>query len=84
MVFKIDAFNFSIQALTYPRLRAGLRFTPIEHVYVTVGGDDLLNTPNRDVLTNRLISGRDFYFGAGIYFTDSDLKSILPLVPSMK
>ncbi len=81
LVFKVDAFNFSIQALTYPRIRAGLRFTPIEHVYVTVGGDDLLNAPNRDVLTNRLVSGRDFYFGAGIYFTDSDLKSILPLVP---
>lgn len=82
LVFKIDAFNFSVQALTYPRLRAMLRFTPIEHVYVTVGGDDLLNTPNRDTLTNRLISGRDFFFGAGIYFTDGDLKSILPLVPS--
>ncbi len=82
LMFRIDAFNFSVQALTYPRLRAMLRFTPIEHVYVTVGGDDLLNNPNRDSLTNRLVSGRDFFFGAGIYFTDGDLKSILPLVPS--
>ena len=82
LVLRIDAFNFSVQALTYPRLRAMLRFTPIEHVYVTVGGDDLLNNVNRDALTNRLVSGRDFFFGAGIYFTDGDLKSILPLVPS--
>ncbi len=81
LVFKIDAFNFSIQALTYPRLRAMLRFTPFEHVYVVAGGDDLLNTPNRDSLTNRMISGRDFFFGAGIYFSDGDLKSLLPILP---
>jgi phospholipid/cholesterol/gamma-HCH transport system substrate-binding protein len=79
LVLKIDAFNFSVTSLTYPRLRAALRFTPYEHVFVTVGMDDILNTPTRDVLTNRLLSGRDFFLGAGIYFTDSDLKSLLPV-----
>lgn len=79
LVLKIDAFNFSVTSLTYPRLRAALRFTPYEHVYVTVGVDDILNTPTRDVLTNRLLSGRDFFVGAGIYFTDADLKSLLPV-----
>ncbi len=81
LVLKVDTFNFSIEALTWPRLRATLRFTPFQHVYVNVGGDDLLNAPNRDTLTNRLISGRDFFFGAGIYFTDGDLKSLLPVIP---
>lgn len=81
LVVKVDAFNFSIEALRFPRLRATVRFTPFEHVYVNAGMDDILNEPNRDTLTNRMISGRDFFFGAGIYFTDSDLKSLLPLVP---
>jgi phospholipid/cholesterol/gamma-HCH transport system substrate-binding protein len=81
LVLKVDAFNFSIDALRFPRLRASVRFTPFEHFFINVGIDDALNTTNRDTLTNRLISGRDFFVGAGIYFTDSDLKSILPVVP---
>lgn len=82
LVVKVDAFNFSVEQLTLPRLRATVRFTPFEHVYVNVGIDDALNAPNRDSLTNKLISGRDFFVGAGVYFTDSDLKSLLPLLPS--
>jgi phospholipid/cholesterol/gamma-HCH transport system substrate-binding protein len=81
LVLKVDAFNFSVESLTYPRLRAAVRFTPFEHVYVTAGMDDILNVQNRDTLTNRLISGRDFFLGGGIYFTDADLKSILPIIP---
>jgi phospholipid/cholesterol/gamma-HCH transport system substrate-binding protein len=82
LVVKVDAFNFSVEQLTLPRIRATVRFTPFEHVYVNVGIDDALNTQNRDSLTNKLISGRDFFVGAGVYFTDSDLKSLLPLLPS--
>ena len=59
-----------------------MRFTPFEHVYVNAGMDDILNSPNRDALTNRLISGRDFFVGGGVYFTDADLKSLLPVIPS--
>lgn len=82
LALKVDVFNFSIEALKLPRLRATLRFTPIEHIYVNVGIDDALNSPNRDALTNRLVSGRDFFVGAGIYFTDTDLKSLLPILPT--
>jgi phospholipid/cholesterol/gamma-HCH transport system substrate-binding protein len=82
LVLKVDAFNFSIEALRFPRLRATVRFTPFEHVYVNAGMDDILNTQNRDALTNRLISGRDFFVGAGIYFTDADIKSLLPVLPT--
>lgn len=81
LAVKVDAFNFSIEALRFPRLRATVRFIPFEHVYVNVGVDDILNAPNRDSLSNQYLSGRDFFFGAGVYFTDSDLKSILPVVP---
>lgn len=82
LVLKVDAFNFSIESLRLPRLRATLRFTPFEHVYVNAGMDDILNSPNRDALTNRLISGRDFFVGAGVYFTDADIKSLLPVLPT--
>lgn len=82
LVLKVDAFNFSIEALRLPRLRATLRFTPFEHIYVNAGMDDILNAPNRDTLTNRLISGRDFFVGAGVYFTDADIKSLLPVIPT--
>jgi phospholipid/cholesterol/gamma-HCH transport system substrate-binding protein len=82
LVLKVDAFNFSVETLTLPRLRATLRFTPIDHVYLTVGIDDALNPTNRDTLTNKLISGRDFFVGAGVYFTDADLRSVLPFLPS--
>lgn len=82
LVIKIDAFNFSVEHLTLPRLRATVRFTPIEHFYVNAGIDDALNDTNRDSLTNKLISGRDFFVGAGVYFTDSDLKSLLPILPT--
>ncbi len=82
LVLKLDAFNFSIEALRLPRLRATLRFTPFEHIYVNVGMDDILNNLNRDELTNRLVSGRDFFVGGGVYFTDADLKSLLPILPT--
>lgn len=82
LVFKVDAFNFSVEQLTLPRIRATVRFTPIEHLYIVAGIDDALNNPSRDTLTNKLISGRDFFIGAGVYFTDSDLKSLLPVLPS--
>ena len=44
--------------------------------------DDILNDPRRDTNTRRLIAGRDFFFGGGIFFTDDDLKAILPVVPT--
>ena len=84
LVVRVDAFNFSVESLTYPRLRAQLRISPYDHVFLTVGIDDILNRPNRDVTTNRLITGRDFFVGAGIYFTDADLKALLPIVPIPK
>lgn len=82
LVLKVDAFNFSIEALRLPRLRATIRFTPFEHIYLNAGMDDILNSANRDTLTNRLISGRDFFVGGGVYFTDADIKSLLPVIPT--
>lgn len=78
---KLDAFNFSVQALAYPRLRATARANLFDHLVVTAGMDDILNRQVRDGFTNRLLLGRDFFVGGGIYFNDDDLKAILPVVP---
>lgn len=82
LTLKLDAFNFSVEELRYPRLRATLRATPIEHVFITAGMDDILNAQQRDAVTRRLLVGRDFFFGGGIQFTDEDLKALLPSIPT--
>ncbi len=74
---RMDAFNFADEQLRYPRLRAALRLQAFDHLFVTAGIDDALNQRVRDLISNRLLSGRDFFFGAGLYFTDDDLKSII-------
>jgi phospholipid/cholesterol/gamma-HCH transport system substrate-binding protein len=84
LTLKMDAFNFSAEELRYPRLRAALRAQAFDHLFVTAGFDDILNAQQRDTATRRLIAGRDFYFGGGLFFTDDDLKAILPSVPSVK
>jgi phospholipid/cholesterol/gamma-HCH transport system substrate-binding protein len=81
---RMDAFNFADEQLRYPRLRAALRLQAFDHLFVTAGIDDALNPRVRDLVSNRLLSGRDFFFGGGLYFTDDDLKSIITVagVPS--
>lgn len=80
LTLKLDLFNFSVQALDWPRVRASLRLTLFDHLVATAGMDDILNVPARDPFSNRLISGRDFYVGAGVSFTDEDLKALVTLI----
>ncbi len=80
----MDAFNFSAVDLTYPRLRAAIRVQAYQHLFATFGMDDILNRQVRESATNKLIAGRDFFFGGGVYFTDDDLKAVLTAAPSVK
>ncbi len=82
LTFRFDAFNFSVEELKYPRLRAAVRLQAFDHLFATAGVDDVLNVQLRDATNNRLIAGRDFFVGAGIYFTDEDLKAILSIAPT--
>ncbi len=82
LTLKLDAFNFSAEELRYPRLRATLRAQAFDHLFVIAGMDDILNAQQRETSTNRLIAGRDFFFGGGIFFTDDDLKAMLPVLPT--
>jgi len=81
LTLKLDAFNFSVTTLQYPRLRGALRLHLLDHIVLSAGIDDVLNTPMRDAFSNRLIAGRDIFLGGGIYFTDDDIKAILTFVP---
>jgi phospholipid/cholesterol/gamma-HCH transport system substrate-binding protein len=81
LMLKLDAFNFSVDELRYPRLRASLRAQAFDRLFITAGMDDVFNNPVRDS-NRRMLGGRDFFFGGGIYFTDDDLKAILPAVPT--
>lgn len=75
---KLDAFNFSVQELRYPRLRAAMRLQAFEHLFATAGVDDIMNNPVRDAVSDRrLLVGRDFFVGAGLYFTDEDLQALI-------
>ncbi|QSQ26248.1 MCE family protein [Pyxidicoccus parkwayensis] len=80
LTLKLDAFNFAADELRYPRLRASLRAQAFDHLFVVAGMDDILNAQQRDLATQRLIAGRDFFVGGGLFFTDDDLKSILTVV----
>lgn len=86
----LDLFEFAAQNKDYPRLKAFLNYAFLGHVFVTLGVDDALNrtlydrdllsTAAKDTGTRRLVSGRDFFFGAGVYFTDEDIKSVISAI----
>lgn len=81
LAIKTDIFNFGNQALRYPRLRITANVTLFQHLFLSGGIDDVFNPPVRNTLDNRLVSGRDFFLGGGIRFTDDDLKAILTVAP---
>lgn len=78
--FKLDVFEFTNPKKTYPRLKAYANLIPMQHLFLTAGADDLINAPLRDETTGRILSGRDYFVGGGIYFTDDDIKGLLALV----
>lgn len=69
---KVDLFQFGKNEFgteALPRMKAQLIYRPRwleRHLYLTAGGDDFFN---RQVF--------DYFFGAGIHFTDRDLKAIV-------
>jgi phospholipid/cholesterol/gamma-HCH transport system substrate-binding protein len=77
LTLRLDAFNFAADELRYPRMRATLRAQAFDHLFVVAGMDDILNAQQRDLTTQRLIAGRDFFVGGGLFFTDQDLAAII-------
>ncbi|MBN2359067.1 MAG: MCE family protein [Deltaproteobacteria bacterium] len=73
-----DLFQFS-WIDRWPRWRTYAEFEPIDHVFVIGGVDDVINAFDQRWRYNP--TGWDYFAGAGISFTDDDLKSLLTVVP---
>jgi phospholipid/cholesterol/gamma-HCH transport system substrate-binding protein len=73
--FRFDIFQFGKNEFgedANPRLKAMVMYRPTwlaNHVYLAAGGDDFFN-----------MDAFDYFFGAGIYFDDEDLKAIFTTV----
>lgn len=77
-----DAFEFANPLKAHPRIKLYADYTFLSHLRISAGIDDLVNTPQEDPNTpSRIISGRDWFIGAGIVFTDDDIKSLLGVIP---
>ncbi len=62
----------------FPRAKIWANYTFLDHFYLTTGSDDFLNQwrAGRYPGGPRFAIGRDVFFGAGLFFTDDDLKTL--------
>jgi phospholipid/cholesterol/gamma-HCH transport system substrate-binding protein len=63
----------------FPRTKLWVNWFPIRNVYVTAGTDDILNAwrAGRYPFGPKFSIGRDLFIGAGLSFTDQDLKTLI-------
>ncbi len=90
-----DVFDFDDFLQPYPRLRAYATGRLFDHIEIRAGFYDILNCTNfsgptvncavRNTVAPQsrgyTLGGREAFFGAGFYFTDDDLKSVLSIAP---
>ena len=76
-----DAYEFANPLKDHPRVKLYADYRFLDHLLLTAGIDDMFNSPvsDRDVPT-RIIQGRDYFIGAGVFFTDEDLKYLVGLL----
>ena len=76
-----DLFEFANPLKDRPRLKLYADYRFLGHLLITAGADDLLNKPLVDADNNtRIVSGRDYFLGAGFFFNDDDLKKLIGLL----
>ncbi len=63
----------------FPRAKIYVNYYAFQHFFVTAGADDFLNTwrAGRYPGGPKFTVGNDAFFGAGIFFTDDDLKTLI-------
>ena len=63
----------------FPRAKIWANYSFFNHFYVTTGVDDFLNQWRSGKFPGgrKFQLGTDLFFGAGIYFTDDDIKTLL-------
>ncbi len=69
VVLSFESFDFDLK--DNPHLKARVDFSPFPHLYITAGYDDFVSDDDND----------SFFFGAGLSFSDNDIKTILSSIP---
>jgi phospholipid/cholesterol/gamma-HCH transport system substrate-binding protein len=83
LTVSLDAFEFANPLKDHPRVKLYADYRFLDHLLVTAGADDFANGPQYDpVLHSRIISGRDYFLGAGVFFTDEDISKLIGLATS--
>jgi phospholipid/cholesterol/gamma-HCH transport system substrate-binding protein len=63
----------------FPRAKVWLNYYLLQHFVLTAGADDFLNSWDQGRYPGgpKFTIGNDVFFGAGLFFTDDDLKTLL-------
>jgi phospholipid/cholesterol/gamma-HCH transport system substrate-binding protein len=79
----VDAFEFANPLKDHPRIKVYFDYRFLGHILLTAGADDLVNTVHTDPNNStRITSGRDYFVGAGVFFTDEDISKLIGLAVS--
>lgn len=82
LTLSADAFEFANPLKDRPRVKVYADYRFLGHLLITAGADDLVNRPLVDSqYPTRIISGRDYFVGAGVFFTDDDIKLLISALP---
>ncbi|HEY5677270.1 MAG TPA: MlaD family protein [Myxococcales bacterium] len=83
LTLSLDAFEFANPLKEHPRLKFYADYRFLDHLLLSVGADDFANGPEYDQIEHsRIISGRDYFIGAGVFFTDEDISKLIGLAAS--
>jgi phospholipid/cholesterol/gamma-HCH transport system substrate-binding protein len=74
----MNVYQFARPDVFWPRTKVWANVRFLRYLYATAGVDDVLNNFRRRSQAGEklFVVGRDVFFGAGITFTDEDLKTI--------
>ena len=82
LILSGDAFEFANPLKQHPRIKVYADYRFLDHLFVTAGADDLVNGREFDTEhPTRIVSGRDYFVGAGFYFNDDDIKMLISALP---
>jgi len=82
LILSGDIFEFANPLKQHPRIKVYADYRFLDHLFITVGADDIANRRELDNETpTRVVSGKDFFVGGGFYFTDDDIKLLLSALP---
>jgi len=82
LVVSTDVFEFANPLKDHPRIKLYADYHFLGHLMITAGIDDMVNKPIEDPTSpSRIISGRDYFLGGGIFFNEEDIKSFLSAIP---